>query len=154
MKIILAAYKGPATGFFNKSFHLGVCMVTDSIYSHCELIINGVAYSASARDKGVRKKEINFSAGHWDFFEIDADVPYILEFFNQTDSDGYDYLGLGWFIFHFIKNEVNRWFCSEWCGTALKLPNPSSMSIRDLVDTATGKQSKRFYNLDWIRNVG
>ena len=40
------------------------------IHTHCELWINGISYSSSPRDVGVRKKRINYNIHHWDFIEI------------------------------------------------------------------------------------
>ena len=48
----IAFYKGPAKGLTNKLGRLLVCLGTLSRYSHCELVIQGVCYSASARDGG------------------------------------------------------------------------------------------------------
>ncbi len=130
----LAAYKGPASGLFNIVFHKAVCLITNSKYSHCELVIDGVAYSASARDGGVRKKNIDFSSGKWDLYPIQIDSKYVKAFYSETENDSYDYLGLGYFILPWIRGVKNRWFCSEWCATAIRLPKPSTMHIQSIVD--------------------
>ena len=86
----LACYKGPATGLFNITFHKVVCWWTRSKYSHCELVINGTAYSSSSRDKGVRKKEIDFSSGKWDLYPVELDEVFVLNFYERAKDDKYD----------------------------------------------------------------
>ena len=130
----LACYKGPATGLFNITFHKVVCWWTRSKYSHCELVINGTAYSSSSRDKGVRKKEIDFSSGKWDLYPVELDEVFVLNFYERAKDDKYDYKGLLWFVIGYIPQKANRWFCSEWCGFAMKIPFAHKLSIQDLVD--------------------
>ena len=55
----VALYKGPAKDWRHKVAHWAVCVATRSPYSHCELVIDGVCWSASARDGGVRGKVID-----------------------------------------------------------------------------------------------
>ena len=134
MQVYIAAYKGPASGLFNVIFHKAVCLITNSKYSHCELVVEGKAYSASARDGGVRVKTIDFNSGKWDLYPIQIDSRYVKDFFGETKDDPYDYLGLGYFLIPFIRGSKNRWFCSEWCATAMRLPKPSTMHIQSIVD--------------------
>ena len=103
---------------------------TGSIYSHCELVVDGVCYSSSVMDKGVRAKVIDLDPAKWDFIELPwADPKQIKDYFEQTDGHTYGWLSL-------IKSQVfNRnlsiedsQFCSEWCANALGLPNAVSLS--------------------------
>jgi hypothetical protein len=71
MTLRLALYKGPAQDLAHKIAHWAVCLFTGSPYSHCELVINGVCRSASARDGGVRGKVIDLHSGKWDVVELD-----------------------------------------------------------------------------------
>lgn len=134
MQTYIAAYKGPASGLFNAIFHKGVCLVTASKYSHCELVIDGVAYSASARDGGVRSKLIDFNSGKWDLYPVTVDKDYVLSFFKETEDDPYDYLGLGYFLTGIAMGSLGKWFCSEWCAKAMKKANPHTYHIQKLVD--------------------
>ena len=103
---------------------------TNSIYSHCELVVDGWCYSSSAMDKGVRGKVIDLDLAKWDLIELPwADPKQIKYYFEQTDGHTYGWLSL-------IKSQVfNRnlsiedsQFCSEWCANALGLPNAVSLS--------------------------
>jgi len=108
-----------------------------SIYSHCELVIDGFCYSSSVMDKGVRKKQIYLDPEKWDVFDLPwAEADVILRYFKKTD--GYSY---GWFslitsqLFNTARADDDSQFCSEWCAAALGLPNPSSYSPESLYDS-------------------
>lgn len=125
MTVKLALYKGKGL-IFNRL----VRWWTSSEYSHCELVIDQLAYSSSLMDGGVRKKWIDFKDEHWDFIELPwADADAVMGYFACTDDDKYGVLGL------FKSQLLNRnkefkgsQFCSEWCAAAVGLPNPSSYS--------------------------
>lgn len=131
MSAQLALYKGKGKG---KLGNAAIRWWTGSIYSHCELVVDGWCYSSSVMDKGVRRKrvgggkdEISLREDHWDLIELPwADGEAIIRYFEATDSDVYGWASL-------IANQVlnrNRptehaAFCSEWCARALMLPAPS-----------------------------
>lgn len=50
----IAFYRGPPRRWLHKLSHWLICLFTLSRYSHCELVIDGVCWSSSARDGGVR----------------------------------------------------------------------------------------------------
>lgn len=116
---------------------------TKSIYSHCELVIDGKCYSSSVMDKGVRckpvgdgKDEISLSPDKWDIIDIPwADAQFIKDYFTKTD--GYSY---GWWslitsqLFNMNRPAHESEFCSEWCASALGLENTSSYSPETLSD--------------------
>lgn len=131
----LAVYKGPADDLVHKISHGLTCWWTNSLYSHCEIVIDGYGYSSSGRDGGVRKKLIDWNSGKWDMIPLpDLDVDYVLSFFAITDQDDYDYRGLSWFVFPFVHDYKTRWFCSEWVAAALKLKNPNYYHIQAVVN--------------------
>lgn len=110
---------------------------TNSIYSHCELVIDDLCYSSSIMDHGVRSKAIDLDPGKWDVIELPwADEATVLAYFAKTD--GYSY---GWFSLIasqiFNRNQVDNdsQFCSEWCASALGLPNPATYSPETLADS-------------------
>lgn len=109
---------------------------TGCIYSHCELVIDGLCYSASFMDGGVRKKDIDLATGRWDIVEVPwADKTYALEFFARTIGAKYDWLGLfGAQMFNRRIHSEQRWFCSEWIGGAMRLPHPETRSPSTLVE--------------------
>jgi hypothetical protein len=107
-----------------------ICWWTGSIYSHCELVVDGLCYSSSAMDGGVRAKVISLDPTKWDVIELPwADPQYVKDYFVLTDGHTY-----GWWSL--IKSQLfNRnqtveasQFCSEWCANALVLPNAVSHS--------------------------
>lgn len=116
---------------------------TSSIYSHCELVVDGNCYSSSVIDKGVRSKavgegadQISLSPDKWDVVDLPwADEAAIKEYFEKTD--GYSY---GWFslvtsqLFNRARADDKSQFCSEWCASALGLENTSSYSPETLSD--------------------
>ena len=69
-KIYIAFYKGDV-----KLLDKIIKWTARGFYSHVELILNGVSYSSSGRDGGVRKKDVNNmhfdDRDKWDIFEID-----------------------------------------------------------------------------------
>lgn len=103
---------------------------TGSIYSHCELVVDGVCYSSSIMDKGVRAKVIELEPDKWDVIDLPwvraADV---LAYFKATDSYTY-----GWFslvasqLFNRNQADNDSQFCSEWCAAAIGVKDPSMYS--------------------------
>lgn len=113
-----------------------ICWWSGSIYSHCELVIAGTCYSSSIMDKGVRAKVIDLEPEKWDVIDLPwADAADLLAYFAKTD--GYSY---GWFsliasqLFNRNQTDSDSQFCSEWCASALGLPNPSTYSPKTLAD--------------------
>lgn len=106
---------------------------TGSSYSHCEIVVNGVSYSSSPRDGGVRMKLIDFNPQHWDFVEVpEAHQAAVLQWFSEHYGAKYDWVGLLGFVFTHRLNSADRWFCSEACAAALGIPQPWTLTPRDL----------------------
>lgn len=133
MSIKIAFYKGEG-----RLFDKLIRWWTKSDYSHCELVVNGVAYSSSTRDGGVRAVVIDWNADHWDFMELDEAVMgrsnnQVVDWFRDHYRQKYDYLGLVWFVLPILPwGRPDRWFCSEACADALGIANPSTFSPKDL----------------------
>lgn len=98
---------------------------TKGPYSHVELVINGVCYTSSPRDNGVRMKLINLHSGNWDVFDLMGDEDYALAWFKEHMGQKYDYLGLLGFVLPFRRSHPSMWFCSEAVGQAA-LKDPKS----------------------------
>lgn len=124
----MAFYKGPGT-FFDKLIRFA----TRSEYSHCEIEVNGLCFSSSPRDGGVRGKRINLESGHWDVIDIMGDEFTALAWFHEHDGAGYDWVGLVRAVIPFFPHSSTRWFCSEACGAALGIP-AGRLSPQDLFD--------------------
>ena len=100
-------------------------IATLSKYSHCELVIDGVCYSASPREKGVRSKVIDIYSGQWDIIELPNtyDKQYALDLFEREMNKAYDWLGAIKSVVVFLPNHKNKWFCTEIIAAALQLDN-------------------------------
>ena len=107
-----------------------------SIYSHCDLVVGGLCYSSSIMDKGVRAKVIDLEPDKWDVIELPwADAVAVVNYFKATDSNTYGWLSLiGSQLFNRNQTDIGSQFCSEWCASALGLPNPSIHSPKTLAD--------------------
>jgi len=111
---------------------------TGSIYSHCELVVDGWCYSSSAMDKGVRRKQINLDPEKWDVIAL----PWVrgedvLAYFEFTDHHFYGWAGLVYSqVFNRNWSGESHQFCSQWCASAMGLPNPASYSPGTLADIA------------------
>ena len=96
---------------------------TKSKYSHVELIINNISYSASSRDGGVRKKFINYEAENWLIFDLKNifDINLALKFLNQNLGQKYDLRCIIFSqIFNLDKHNKDKYFCSELIIEVLK----------------------------------
>jgi hypothetical protein len=128
----LAFYKGPANGWLHQMTHKLICWVTESDYSHCELVIGGICYSASARDGGVRGKVIDLQSGRWDLVEVNRDETAALGWFLRHHHEKYDWAGVFRFILPFVPQAKRQWFCSEACAAMLGLSDPHKVAPGDL----------------------
>lgn len=126
MTIHLAFYKGPATNLVDRFTDWAIRKFTHSPYSHVEIVINGMGYSSSARDHGVRCKAIDFTTGKWDTFALESPPDLekaVLVFFSNTQGLPYDWAGVARYVLPFLYNSPNHWYCSEWCSAALGMEN-------------------------------
>jgi len=98
-----------------------VSLWTFGPYSHCELMFSdGICFSASWRDDGVRFKKINLLPDRWDVVEIpttEEQEQKIREWCEERTREGstYDWWGIIQFALPFIKQKDEDWFCSEVC---------------------------------------
>lgn len=118
---------------------------TKSPYSHCEIVLDDLAYSSSLMDGGVRAKKIDLNNGKWDVMPVpwanDFDV---LSHYHKTYHHSYGWIDL---IFSQILNRARDLsksaFCSEWCAAALGIPNPTLYSPKTLFELIHYLNSKR-----------
>ena len=91
-------------------------------------------YSASIRDKGVRRKVMPLPAAKWDLIPLPSTPEaheQLQRVWTATEGQGYDLMGALGIAFGLPQNR-RRWFCSEWCATALGLPESWRWSPNDL----------------------
>ena len=116
-------------------------VLTRGQYSHCEIAVRlhetageqeYECYSASIRDKGVRRKVMPMPSAKWDLISLPDNVGGRLKtLWSQTQGQGYDLTGAFGVVFKFRENP-QRWFCSEWCAEVLGLPDSWRFSPNDL----------------------
>lgn len=134
-RVQLALYRGPAADWLHQVSHYAIRAWTWSRWSHAELVIDGVCWSASSRDSGVRSKVINLSSGRWDVIDLDlsdSTAVRALAWYQQHDGAGYDYLGIARFVAPFLGHSRNRWLCFESVGAALDLAAQHKLTANDL----------------------
>jgi hypothetical protein len=102
---------------------------TKSIYSHAELVlpdgITWIGISPFLKSKVASRKKLIINYVDWDFITLDVtqeQVDIIMEFFEDTEGHGYDWVGmlLSQFLPCKIKHK-RRWYCSEWIAYALRI---------------------------------
>lgn len=120
----LAFYRGPAADKWHQLAHRAICLFTGSKYSHVELVINGTCCSSSARDGGVRIKQIDLTSGKWDVVTISGNEGDAWDWFVEMTGQKYDYAGVARFILPFLPARSKQWFCSEAVAAALGLADP------------------------------
>ena len=123
---------------------------TKSIYSHCEIVVDGVCYSSSLMDKGVRSKEIDLEDGKWDLIPLPWVNPQdVINYFRTTDHYKYGYWGI--ITSQFLNRnggEKEAPFCSEWCAAIIGYPTPSILSPHTLGELCLWLNEKWEYKDD------
>ncbi len=123
--IYLASYRGSG-----RVSDRVIKLVTRSNFSHCELIApDGLAWSSSGRDGGVRVKKISWQMGHWDFVGIPWAPADTFERLERLIGCRYDFAGLVLSqLLNIRRHDPQKWFCSEFCGYGLGLSRPHELS--------------------------
>jgi len=102
----------------SKALDIAIAITSFSNYSHTELMFSdGMCFSSSGRDNGVRYKKIIPDPKRWDIFELDlteeeeSHIRYLADMYIKKRTR-YDYLGALACGFHLcLMNK--RSFCSE-----------------------------------------
>lgn len=133
----LALYKGPPhNDWFHTVSHYAIRLWTWSRWSHGELVINGVCWSSSARDHGVRGKVIDLTTGRWDVLPLDHLPQYqqdaALDWFRQNAGQRYDYRNIVRFILPFIGHNRRQRVCFEAIAESLGLAGAHKLTANDL----------------------
>ncbi|QMT40011.1 hypothetical protein [Neisseria shayeganii] len=126
-------------------------VMTRGPYSHCELVthLGGGqygCYSASVRDGGVRHKTMPLPADKWDLIPISSRESLAIDLqahYAATHGQAYDWPGALGFVLR-TAHRPERWFCSEWAGHVLGLPDSWRFSPNDLA--AIAKKGERHGN--------
>lgn len=135
----LALYKGPPSELLHVIGHNATKLWTWSKYSHAELVIDGICWSSSSRDGGVRRKVINLNTGKWDVFDIPCTKKQetsALAWFKYHEGDEYDYRNILRFVIPFAGEDKNKWVCYEACGAALGIKDAHKLDADKLLEKA------------------
>jgi uncharacterized protein YycO len=91
-------------------------------YSHVEILFSdGVCFSSSPRDGGVRFKNIHILPERWTAIDMPTDQEEnIKKWCEKKVGLRYDWWGILGFVLPFVRQERKAWYCSEICITALK----------------------------------
>ena len=124
MKIQIAFYKGQGN-FLNAI----VRWWTKSIYSHAELVLPDkmtyLGIRPFLKSKVASREKLLRDHTEWDMVSVDitpAQLKIIMEFFEDTEGQGYDWLGM--LFSQFLPCKIKhrkRWYCSEWIAYALRI---------------------------------
>jgi hypothetical protein len=124
VKIQIAFYKGEGDAL-NKI----VRWWTKSIYSHAELVLpDGITYlgiSPFLKSKVASRKKLLIDYSEWDVVDLQIaqeQLDIIMEFFEDTKGQGYDWVGM--LLSQFLPCKIKhreRWYCSEWIAYALRI---------------------------------
>ena len=137
----IAFYRSTSSNLFLRAIHSLVKLRTRSSFSHCELVIDGICYSSSWQDGGVRAQEIDLGSGRWALVEIEGDEDAARRWFLQNDGQRYDYLGVFLFLLGRRIGASTRWFCSSAVASALNIPEPLRYSPQTLYERVTRPRS-------------
>lgn len=145
MLVQIAFYKGPPRrDLLHTVSHYAIRLWTWSKYSHAELVLDGVCYSSSTRDGGVRGKSINLVSGRWDVVPLNIDrasAHRALAWFGVHGGDKYDWAGVWRFVVPWLPHSKRRWFCFEAIGAALGLAGTHKFDADDLYDWSTAQRT-------------
>jgi putative cytoplasmic protein len=145
-KIYLALYKGRRYGSGWRVWTARFAdwltrILTRGRYSHCEIAVREhtqasvyTCYSSSIRDGGVRCKVMPLPTAKWDLIPLPSTPEahkQLQRVWRATEGQGYDLRGALGIAFK-THQRGDKWFCSEWCATALELSDCWRWSPNDL----------------------
>lgn len=148
MKIAaLAFYKGPPSSkdWVHVLSHWVTCIWTWCWWSHGELVLNGRCHSSSARDNGVRVKDIDLTTGRWDILHItltNEEFDAAEAWFEVHRGRKYDFRNVVRFDLAWVGHSSKRFVCFEAIGAALGLAAPHKLTAKDLYEWGLTRETK------------
>ena len=116
-------------------FFLSVRKLKVIKHSHAEICIDGICYSSSVGDGGVRSKEIDLNPDKWDLLELqmtEKEKQESLERFKPMQNKSYDFIGALGVVLSFIRDSADKFFCFEVVARMLNMQNPSKVTPLEL----------------------
>lgn len=125
--VVIACYKGKKTTY-------DYVATTLFKYSHIEIVVNGISYSSSLRDGGVRSKKIEFNYDNWNLYYLGIakkkNVELFLEFFEATKNCDYDRLSLIMKLLGISKDvQIDKYTCYEYVARAFNILFEANISL-------------------------
>ena len=109
-------------------------LFTNSKYSHCELLLpDGRMFSSDGWDNGKVRYTTQYNLDNWDIltFDIkDSELATLISWCDHKIGLQYDWLGVTRFIIPFIKQDPDKWFCSEIVCAGLEFIGRINKSIK------------------------
>lgn len=140
MVTAIAFYKGPPHDDFAHTLtHYSIRVWTWSKWSHAELFIDGICYSSSVRDGGVRGKVIDLNSGRWDVVYVNLSkeqVKYAIKWFEQHRDDAYDWQNIVRYIIPIVPHHPAQRVCFESIGDMLDMAGSHRLTANDLYEWA------------------
>jgi hypothetical protein len=139
VRAAIAFYKGPPDTVAQWIGYWAIRIWTWSRWSHAELVLDGICWSSSARDGGVRGKAIDLANGRWAMVELDlSDYELVMArlWFKKHLGAKYDWLNIGRWLAPFIPHGRQRFVCFEAIGNALGLAGAHRLDADDLYEWA------------------
>lgn len=151
--LTFAFYKGPPRNdWWHTVSHYAIRLWNLDKWSHAELVIDGVCWSSSARDGGIRDKVIDLNSGRWDLVDFpvtQAEREAAHAFFRANKGRKYDWAGILRFVFPFLPHSKSRRFCFEALGDALGLAGTYKLTAKDLFRWAEARQANNPIHEVW-----
>lgn len=142
--IRVAFYKGkPSKNWFHILSHYLIRLRTLSKYSHAELLIDGICYSSSSMDGGVRAKSIDITSGKWDVICIDVTnevKQQVLIWFKQNNEKNYDWGNVLRYVIPFYPQRKDQYVCFEAIGEAFGFAGAYKLTANDLYEWAKKRE--------------
>ena len=141
--LCVALYKGTRPGWLGL-YNRAVRLLDRGPYSHCELVFSdGVSCGASYMDGGVRLKRIGYTTlGNWDFLPVPDPTG---EREQQARGWAYGHKGKGYdlwgnvrFLSNLIRDDSDKWFCSEAIMAMLGFKEPYRYGPSGMVAVIAG----------------
>ena len=109
-------------------------LFTNSKYSHCELLLpDGRMFSSDGWDNGKVRYTTRYNLDNWDIltFDVkDSELATLISWCDHKIGLQYDWLGVTRFIIPFIKQDPDKWFCSEIVCAGLEFIGRINKSIK------------------------
>jgi hypothetical protein len=126
------------------AFYVGSNSLLDSIVNaatfsritHCEVVVSGLCYSATARDGFVRSRNINLNR-NWILISASTNSEFVIDFYKKTAGMPYDWIGAVLPVFlhgNVCADQKRKWHCAQWCAHAIGLKNPEKFKPKTLFE--------------------